>query len=141
MRLGASTGDSPEGRDRCNWEETKTEDDRRWTASGAWRNVMAPASRSRDDENAAMLKGRRSEQEKRTNVMKSSSSSSSHSRRMICKCGEEVLLLKSSTKTNPRKTFWRCPNWKSSGSCNFFTGVMKKTCINLEMRRVRHGLS
>ncbi|KAJ1405490.1 hypothetical protein SESBI_25844 [Sesbania bispinosa] len=51
------------------------------------------------------MKGRRSGQETYTNAMKSSSSSSSHSRRMTCKCGEEVLLLKSSTKTNPGKTF------------------------------------
>ncbi|KAJ1398799.1 Zinc finger, GRF-type [Sesbania bispinosa] len=67
-----------------------------------------------------MLKGGRSRQEKNHSTMKSSSSYSSHPRRMVCKCGEEVLLLKSSTLTNLGKTFWRCPNWKSSHSCNFF---------------------
>ncbi|KAJ1377504.1 hypothetical protein SESBI_48833 [Sesbania bispinosa] len=37
--------------------------------------------------------------------MKSSLSSSSHRPRMTCNCGEEVLLLMSSTKANPGKSF------------------------------------
>ncbi|KAJ1407964.1 hypothetical protein SESBI_23998, partial [Sesbania bispinosa] len=55
-----------------------------------------------------MLKGQRSRQEKKHSTMKSSSSFS-HSRCMVCKCGEEVLLLTSSTLTNPRKTFGNAP--------------------------------
>ncbi|KAJ1406255.1 hypothetical protein SESBI_25174 [Sesbania bispinosa] len=77
-----------------------------------------------------MFRGPRSEQDKRTNAMKSSSSSaSSHSKRMMCKCGDEVMLLKSSTKANPGKTFWRAVE-----VVVFFTGVM-----NLGMRRVSHA--
>ncbi|KAJ1437345.1 Zinc finger, GRF-type [Sesbania bispinosa] len=49
-----------------------------------------------------------------------SSSSSSHPRRMLCKCGEEVLLLTSTTVANPGKTFWRFPRWNSGAGCNFF---------------------
>ncbi|KAJ1437298.1 Zinc finger, GRF-type [Sesbania bispinosa] len=48
-----------------------------------------------------------------------SSSSSSHPRRMLCKCGEEVLLLTSTTVANPGKTFWRCPRWNISDSSSF----------------------
>ncbi|KAJ1411648.1 subunit RSC8 of RSC chromatin remodeling complex [Sesbania bispinosa] len=81
-----------------------------------------------------MLKGGRSGQEKNHSIMKSPSSSSSHPRRMVCKCGEEVLLLKSSTFTVV--FFYRVAIVATS-----FVGVMKKTWSNLEMMRLRDGMS
>ncbi|KAJ1412919.1 Zinc finger, GRF-type [Sesbania bispinosa] len=48
------------------------------------------------------------------------SSSSSFSRRKVCGCGERTVLFTSNTPINPGRTFWRCPNWKKKGSCDFF---------------------
>ncbi|KAJ1426172.1 Zinc finger, GRF-type [Sesbania bispinosa] len=55
----------------------------------------------------------------RSGVCKSSSSSAI-SRRQICAWGDEVALLKSSTKKNPGRMFLRCPNWGKQMTCNYF---------------------
>ncbi|KAJ1413013.1 Zinc finger, GRF-type [Sesbania bispinosa] len=49
-----------------------------------------------------------------------SSSSSSISRRLFCACGDELLLMKSESVRNPGRMFWRCPNWATENTCNFF---------------------
>ncbi|KAJ1375566.1 Zinc finger, GRF-type [Sesbania bispinosa] len=41
------------------------------------------------------------------------SSSSFPSRRTLCDCGEDLVLMTSKTVRNPGKKFWRCPNWKA----------------------------
>ncbi|KAJ1421097.1 hypothetical protein SESBI_13970 [Sesbania bispinosa] len=82
-----------------------------------------------------MFKGRRPIQEKGHSTMRSSSSSS-HPRRMLCKCGEEVLLLTSSTVTNPGKTFWRVVRAAIS-----FAGARKKKCKKLEIMRSKDALT
>ncbi|KAJ1378985.1 hypothetical protein SESBI_47303 [Sesbania bispinosa] len=85
-----------------------------------------------------MLKGRRSGQEKKHLTMRSSSS---HPWSMLCKCGEEVLPLTSSTLTNPGKTFWRCPIGTVVKVAISFVGARKKTCKSLEMMRARNAMS
>ncbi|KAJ1395706.1 hypothetical protein SESBI_33157 [Sesbania bispinosa] len=47
------------------------------------------------------------------------SSSSSFSRHNVYGCGERTLLFTSNTPINPGWTFWRCPNWKKKGSCDY----------------------
>ena len=48
------------------------------------------------------------------------SSSSSVHRPITCKCGEDVVLLTSHSKSNPGRKFWRCPHWKVSVHAFFF---------------------
>ncbi|KAJ1440783.1 Zinc finger, GRF-type [Sesbania bispinosa] len=50
-------------------------------------------------------------------------SSQSVSGRRYCKCGDEILILTSGSARNPGRKFFRCPNWKKEGSCNFFQWV------------------
>ena len=49
---------------------------------------------------------------------KSSSSTVSTGYRR-CGCGDELILLKSNSITNPGRKFWRCPNWNVSWLCCF----------------------
>ncbi|KAJ1389487.1 Zinc finger, GRF-type [Sesbania bispinosa] len=57
--------------------------------------------------------------EKRSAACKSSSSSSI-ARRSYCACGKEVTPLKSNSVRNPRRMFWRCPNWDKEKNCGYF---------------------
>ncbi|KAJ1428680.1 Zinc finger, GRF-type [Sesbania bispinosa] len=47
-------------------------------------------------------------------------SSHSVSGRRLCGCCDEIVTLTSGSVENPRRKFYRCPNWKNKGSCNFF---------------------
>ncbi|KAG2407498.1 uncharacterized protein HKW66_Vig0023200 [Vigna angularis] len=40
-----------------------------------------------------------------------------------CGCGERLLLLKATTLKNKGRLFYRCGNWASNSSCNFFEWV------------------
>ncbi|KAJ1439016.1 Zinc finger, GRF-type [Sesbania bispinosa] len=51
------------------------------------------------------------------------SASSSSSRNRLCGCGEMVLTLTSKSAKNPGRRFFRCPNWKQYGGCNYFEWV------------------
>ncbi|KAJ1433872.1 Zinc finger, GRF-type [Sesbania bispinosa] len=50
----------------------------------------------------------------------SKTSSSFPSRRTLCDCGEDLVLMTSNIVSNPGKKFWRCPNWKNTFSRVFF---------------------
>lgn len=53
-----------------------------------------------------------------------SSNEATSQRPRLCKCGDEPVRLTSSTKNNPGRKFWRCPNWKVCVFfVNFFTAV------------------
>ncbi|KAJ1381234.1 Zinc finger, GRF-type [Sesbania bispinosa] len=56
-----------------------------------------------------------------------SSSSSSISRRLFCACGDNLLLLKSSSQSNPGRMFWRCPNW-AEATCKYFRWADDVVC-------------
>ncbi|KAJ1427364.1 Zinc finger, GRF-type [Sesbania bispinosa] len=58
---------------------------------------------------------------KRCSASKSSSSSSIY-RRMVCACGDELLIMKLKSARNPGRMFWRCHNWDEM-TCNFFRWV------------------
>ncbi|XP_014515409.1 uncharacterized protein LOC106773211 [Vigna radiata var. radiata] len=38
----------------------------------------------------------------------------------MCGCGETVLLLKATTAKNKGRLFYRCRNWASTSTCNYF---------------------
>ncbi|KAJ1400283.1 Zinc finger, GRF-type [Sesbania bispinosa] len=38
----------------------------------------------------------------------------------LCGCGDEIVTLTTGSVKNPGRKFFRCPNWKNKGSCNFF---------------------
>ncbi|KAG2376458.1 uncharacterized protein HKW66_Vig0153880 [Vigna angularis] len=48
---------------------------------------------------------------------------SSHLASKNCGCGERLLLLKATTLKNKGRLFYRCRNWASNSSCNFFEWV------------------
>ncbi|XP_057432818.1 uncharacterized protein At4g04775-like [Lotus japonicus] len=56
--------------------------------------------------------------EKRLPRSCSSSSTSCSSR--VCECGELVISYISNTTENPRRAFWRCPNWMNEQNCGYF---------------------
>ncbi|XP_017438475.2 uncharacterized protein LOC128195635 [Vigna angularis] len=53
----------------------------------------------------------------------SQSCGSSHLASKNCGCGERLLLLKATTLKNKGRQFYRCRNWASNSSCNFFEWV------------------
>ncbi|XP_014493179.1 uncharacterized protein At1g43920, Chloroplastic isoform X2 [Vigna radiata var. radiata] len=55
--------------------------------------------------------------------MSQTSGSSSHLASRNCGCGERLLVLKASTLKNKGRRFYRCRNWASNSSCNFFEWV------------------
>ncbi|KAJ1402365.1 Zinc finger, GRF-type [Sesbania bispinosa] len=57
----------------------------------------------------------------------SKASSSFCSRRNVCRCGEDVLLMTSNTESNPGKKFWRCRNWKRKSCCGYFAWADEET--------------
>ncbi|KAJ1438721.1 Zinc finger, GRF-type [Sesbania bispinosa] len=68
-----------------------------------------------------------------------SSSSSSISRRLFCACGDELLLMKSKSVRNSGKMFWRCPNWATENTCNFFRWADDVVCdegVRVEERQI-----
>ncbi|KAJ1441426.1 endoplasmic reticulum-Golgi intermediate [Sesbania bispinosa] len=82
-----------------------------------------------------MLKGRRSRQEKKHSTVKSSSSSS-HSRLHGMQVRGRGVTADVKHLDKPKEDVL-----ESGQGCNFFVGVRKKTCRNLEMRRVREAMS
>ncbi|KAJ1387956.1 Zinc finger, GRF-type [Sesbania bispinosa] len=57
----------------------------------------------------------------------SKSSSSFCSRRNVCHCGEDVVLMTSKTVSNPGKKFWRCLNWNRKSCCGYFDWADEET--------------
>ncbi|KOM28778.1 hypothetical protein LR48_Vigan583s002900 [Vigna angularis] len=55
--------------------------------------------------------------------MSQTSGSSSHLASIMCGCGERMLVLKATTLKNRGRLFYRCRNWASNGSCNYFEWV------------------
>ncbi|XP_022635247.1 uncharacterized protein At1g43920, Chloroplastic-like [Vigna radiata var. radiata] len=49
--------------------------------------------------------------------------SSSHLTSKMCGCGERLLVLKATTLKNKGRLFYRCRNWASNASCNYFEWV------------------
>ncbi|KAJ1391366.1 Zinc finger, GRF-type [Sesbania bispinosa] len=77
--------------------------------------------------------------ERSTEQMKmagSKSSSSFCSRRNVCHCGEDAMLMTSKTGSNLGKKFWRCPNWNRKSCCWFLFGLMKRQLREEETRKM-----
>ncbi|KOM53033.1 hypothetical protein LR48_Vigan09g169200 [Vigna angularis] len=47
----------------------------------------------------------------------------SHLASKMCGCGERLLVLKTTTLKNKGRLFYRCRNWASNASCNYFEWV------------------
>ncbi|KAJ1391738.1 Zinc finger, GRF-type [Sesbania bispinosa] len=65
-------------------------------------------------------------------------SSSSISRRQVCRCGDEVKLLKSNSSRNPGRMFWRCPNWDKELTCNYFRWADDDSEQNCRFDELQH---